>query len=389
MIEGRHPFHDVAIVGAYNTQQAKSLDDHDSVTITMDAAIGALADAGLTFAEVDGVAGPLAGELIYQARIGPAWCIRAIGIGAVLEAAAGIAAGLATTVLIADGAAGLYTYREATAPWTRPANEFTAPYGMFTAAEYALTARRHMQTYGTRPEALATVAATIRNNGSDNPAAVYFGRGPFTAADVLASRMIADPFHLLDCAMTSEGGCGLLLTRADKAADTAKPPVFILGGGTDRFADPYTHPPTLDLGGRRRPDLTNGSVGRRAVEQCWATSGLGPTEVDVCEFYDPFSFEVIRQFEAFGFCLEGEGGDFILGGTIEPTGRFPVTTDGGTMAFGHCGSAQMIQRVARGVHQIRGECKSKQVPDAEVVLCTTSGSGSCATDIVLLGVERP
>jgi acetyl-CoA acetyltransferase len=389
MSEIRHPFQDVAIAGAYNTRQAKSLEGHDSATITMDAAIGALADAGLAFGDVDGVVGPMAGELIYQARIGPAWCIRTVGIAAVLEAASAIASGLATTVLIADGAAGLYTYREATAPWTRPLNEFTAPYGMFTAAEYALTARRHMQVYGTRPEALATVAATIRNNGSDNPEAVYHGRGPFAPSDILASRMIADPFHLLDCSMTSEGGCGLVLTRHDIARDTAKPPVFILGGGSDRFAEAYSHPPTLDLGGRRRPDLTNGWVGRRAVEQCWMTSGLRPGDVDVCEFYDPFSFEVIRQFEAFGFCDEGEGGDFVMGGTIETDGRFPVTTDGGTMAFSHCGSAQMLQRVARGTHQIRRECESGQVPHAEVVLCTTSGSGSCATDVVLLGAERP
>jgi acetyl-CoA acetyltransferase len=78
-----------------------------------------------------------------------------------------------------------------------------------------------------------------------------------------------------------------------------------------------------------------------------------------------------------------------MGGTIEVGGRFPVTTDGGTMAFSHCLSAQMLQRVARGVQQIRGECRSRQVPDAEVVLCTTSGSGSCSTDVILLGAARP
>src|SRR5207245_1125326 len=104
-----------------------------------------------------------------------------------------------------------------TAPWTRPNHEFVVPFGMFTAAEFALIARRHMHRYGTTPEQLATVAATIRNNGHVNPEAIYFGRGPFTADDILASRMVADPFHLLDCAMTSEGGCALVMARADRA----------------------------------------------------------------------------------------------------------------------------------------------------------------------------
>ena len=103
-----------------------------------------------------------------------------MGIPAVLEVAAAIATGLASTVLISAGSAGVYTDRASTAPWTRPSHEFVAPFGMFTAAEFALIARRHMHRFGTPPEALATVAATIRNNGHVNPEACYFGRGPFT-----------------------------------------------------------------------------------------------------------------------------------------------------------------------------------------------------------------
>src|SRR5205814_9937067 len=110
---------------------------------------------------------------------------------------------------------------------------------MFTAAEFALIARRHMHLHGTTPEQLATVSATIRNNGHVNPEAVYYGRGPFTSDDVLASRMVADPFHLLDCAMTSEGGCALVLTTPDRARDVATDPVFILGAGSDSFGPSY------------------------------------------------------------------------------------------------------------------------------------------------------
>jgi acetyl-CoA acetyltransferase len=112
--------------------------------------------------------------------------------------------------------------------------------------------------------------------------------------------------------------------------------------------------------------------------------------VDVCELYDPFSFEIIRQFEAFGFCGPGEGGDYVTSGAIEPGGRHPVTTDGGLMSFSHGGAAvQLLQRVLRGVEQLRGECETMQVEGAEVALCSGGGSGALFTDVLLLGKERP
>jgi acetyl-CoA acetyltransferase len=313
-----------------------------------------------------------------------------MGIPAVLEVAAAVATGLASTVLISAGSAGVYTDRASTAPWTRPSHEFVAPFGMFTAAEFALIARRHMHRFGTPPEALATVAATIRNNGHVNPEACYFGRGPFTVQDILDSRVVADPFHLLDCSMTAEGGCALVLARGDIARNLAEDPIWVLGGNTDHFGPSYQNPPAWDLGGNRRPDLVDGTVGRRAIETAWSMSGLGPDDVDVCELYDPFSFEIIRQFEAFGFCGEGEGGDFVTSGTIEPGGQYPVTTDGGVMSYSHAGaSAQMLQRVIRSVEQLRGECTSNQVEGAEVAMCSNGGSGALFTDVMLLGVERP
>ena len=385
----RHPLHDVAIVGVHNTKQARVLEGHDSRSITFEAGLGAIADAGLSARDIDGVMGQFGSDFVYQARLGPVWrSMNSLGVLAILEAAAAIAAGYATTVLVSGGSAAVYTERASTAPWTRPSNEFVAPFGMFTAAEFALIARRHMHTYGTTPEQLATVAATIRNNGHVNPEAVYFGRGPFTPQDILDSRMVADPFHLLDCSMTSEGGCALVLTTADRARDLANPPVFVLGGNSDHFGPAYQHPPAWDLGGNRRSDLVAGWVGRRAAEQAFAMAGLGPDDVDVCEFYDPFSFEIIRQFEAFGFCKEGEGGDFVMDGTIGPGGRFPITTDGGTMSFSHGGAVvQMLQRVIRGVQQVRGECATRQVEGAEVALCTNGGAGALFNDVLLLGKE--
>jgi acetyl-CoA acetyltransferase len=387
-----HPFRDVAVVGVHNTPQARRLEGHDGRTITMEAALGAVADAGLTPYDIDGVVGGAgATDFVYQHRIGPVWrSMSGAGIPAVLEAAAAIACGFATSVLIASGSAGVYTERESTAPWTRPAHEFVVGFGMFTAAEFALIARRHMEVYGTKPESLATVAATIRNNGHVNPDAIYHGRGPFTPGDILASRMVADPFHLLDCSTTSEGGCALVLQRADRAADGAKDPVFVLGGSTDHYGPSYQHPPSFDLAGRRDPELVNGWVGRRAARAAFATCGLAPRDVDVCEFYDPFSFEIIRQFEAFGFCGDGEGGDFVLDGSIEVGGRNPITTDGGLMSFSHAGAqAQLLQRVIRAVQQLRGECATRQVPGARVAMCSGGGAGALFTDVMLLGRDRP
>ncbi|MGW2150671.1 thiolase family protein [Nonomuraea bangladeshensis] len=377
-----HPFRDVAIVAAHNTRQARTLDGHTTFSITLEAARGVLAEAAVPPAEVDAVFSKHAAELIHALGCGPAWNSNAAsGIAGVLQAASLVATGLASTVLLADGGAGLYTERAATAPWTRPANEFVVPFGLYTAAEFALIARRHMDLYGTTPEQLAEVAATIRNNGHVNPEAVYHGRGPYTPADVLASRMIADPFHLLDCAMTAEGGCALLITTAERAADLPGTPVHILGGGLDTLGPAYRHAPVWD---------ETGHVGRRAARRSFAMAGLSPEDVDVCELYDPFSFEIIRQFEAFGFCGEGEGGDFVMDGRIGPGGRYPITTDGGLMSYSHGGGiVQLLQRVARGVHQLQKRCPTRQVPDARVALCSNGGAGALFTDVILLGSERP
>src|SRR3954471_19598410 len=226
-----HPFRDVAIVGVYNTPQARQLEGHDSYSIAVEGARGALADAGIGIDEVDGIAGQFAAELVLGAQLGP--CSRKLsghGIPTVLEAASMIAFGECEVVVIAAGGAAMYTERSATAPWTRPSNELVMPFGLFTAAEFALMARRHMLSHGTTAEQMAAAAAAIRNNGNVNPDAVYSGRGPFTVDDILASRMVADPFHLLECSMTSEGGCGLVLTTPERARDCATKPAWILGG---------------------------------------------------------------------------------------------------------------------------------------------------------------
>jgi acetyl-CoA acetyltransferase len=384
-----HPFGDVAIVGVHNTVQARHLPDHDSTSIALVGALGALADARISPHHVDGVVGPACAEIAFELGLGP--CTRrpsSLGIPALLDAAALITTGQCEVVLVAAGGAGVHLDHTTTAPWTRPANELVVGYGLFTAAEFALMARRHMLTYGTTPEQLASVAATIRTNGHENPEAVYHDRGPFAIADILASRMIADPFHLLDCAMTSEGGCAIVLVAAERAGESGTP-VWILGGASDSFGPAYTVAPVWDF--QPRPDAEPaGRVGARAARKVFRMAGLTPADVDVAELYDPFSFEIIRQLETFGFCPEGEGGPFVEEGNIAHGGLLPVTTDGGTMSFSHPGiNAQQLQRVIRGVQQLRGTCPTNQVDGAEVALCSNGGSGALFTDVVLLGSERP
>jgi acetyl-CoA acetyltransferase len=383
-----HPFRKVAIATVFNTKQARRLEGHDSYTLALETVQGLVAAAGIELSSIDGLFGSQASRVGHTLGLGPLWTSDAYaGIPAVIQAASLVATGICNTVIVNEGRAGVYTDRSSTAPWTRPSNEFVLPFGMYTAVEFALVARRHMQTYGTKPEHLAAVSATIRNNGHVNPDAVYFDRGPYTVDDILASRMVADPFHLLDCAMTAEGGCGLLITTAERARDIVERPVYILGGGSDSFGPAYQHPPTWDLKGRV-DDIVNGQVGRRASQAAFDMAGLSPSDVDCCEFYDPFSFEVIRQLEAHGFCKPGEGGPYVLDGNIAPGGELPVTTDGGTMSYSH-GGAQLLQRAARGVQQLQGICATGQVEGAEVVLCTNGGAGALFNDVILLGSERP
>jgi acetyl-CoA acetyltransferase len=371
-----------AIVGIHNTRQARRLEGATTRGLILESIRGALDDAGLTLSQVDGVsAGAIGSTLIHDLRVGPAWQGSTFGLGMVQEAAAAIRSGLAKVVVLVAAQAGAHRTRKSTAPWTRPENEFVIPWGLFTAAEFALVARRHMEVYGTTREQLSIVAATIRNNGSANPEAVYAGRGPFKPDDIVASRPVAEPYHLLDCAMTSEGGCALVVADLN-SADVRSKPVYVLGAGEDFLGPSYQFPPSWDLAGRS--GIPNGLVGRRAADLAFAQAGLRREDVAVLELYDPFSFEVIRQLEAFRFCEVGEGGPYVEDGNL---GR-RVTTDGGLMAFSHAGvNPQMMQRVIRGVQQIRGEAGPLQVPDTHVALCSNGGAGALFTTVMLLGDE--
>ncbi len=379
------PYRGVAVVGAYNTRQAKKLEGVSEATLVLDAIRGTLASAGVSAAEVDGLnvstwvtrLGPRDAAQWFGGR--PVWTGTApAGVEAVLEAAAAIATGQCQMALIAAAQCGEYTDRRATVSWTRPSHEFVECWGLYTAAEFALMARRHMHAYGTSREALSEVASAIRMNGARNPEAVMYGR-EVSPEDVVASRLVAEPFHLLDCCINSEGGAGLLLTTAERARDLEVTPIHVLGGALDRQGMAYTTAPVWDR---------YGWVGRRAARLSFEQCGLRPSDVDVAELYDPFSFEVIRQLEAFGFCAEGEGGDFVMGGRIRIDGQLPVATNGGLLSYSHAGLAQMLQKPVNAALQLQGRLPSELcVPDAKVALASNGGSGALFTDVMLLGRE--
>ena len=382
-----NPLHDIAIIATHNTRQARHLEGATDMSLIMEAIREVIKKAGITADDIDGVnvntpvwglspreAGQLLGDQ-------PRWIGNEfMGIAAVLEAAGAIATGQAQMVLIGSAQAGEYRDRGATAPWTRPTHEFVECWGLYTAAEFALCAQRHMHLYGTTAESLAEVAATIRNNGTKHPRAASYGLNALTREDILNSRMVASPYHLLDCCLTTEGGAALLVTSAERARDLHCTPVFILGAGTDRQGLAYTRAPVWD---------TCGTVGQRAAKRSFEQAGLTPRDVDVCEFYDPFSFEIIRQFEMFGFCGIGEGGDFVLDGRIGIDGAFPIVTNGGLMAFSHAGTVQMLQKVIAAVEQLTGSVpKPLKVPDAKVALASNGGLAAFFCDVMLLGLEQ-
>ena len=384
-----HPFRDVAIAGVFNTEQARRLDGHDSASIAVEGALGALHDAGIGVEEVDGIAGQFAADMVLGAHMGP--CSRKLsthGIPTILDAASMIAFGECEVVVIAAGGAAMYTERSATAPWTRPANELVVGYGLFTAAEFALMARRHMLMYGTTPEQLAAV-------GRHDPQQ----RARQSRSGVLRAWSVQGRRH--PC--VAHGGRSVPLARVCDdlrrrlragAHDRSARQRRRRGSGVDpRWRRRHLRP------GVRRPAGVGPARTRRPPGwlcrppcrgKCFELAGLGPDDVDVAELYDPFSFEIIRQLEAFDFCGDGDGGPFVEEGHIGPGGRIPVTTDGGTMSYSHAGlNVQMLQRVIRGVQQLRGTCVSAQVPDAEVALCSNGGSGALFNDVMLLGSERP
>jgi acetyl-CoA acetyltransferase len=300
-------------------------------------------------------------------------------VPAALDAAAAISAGLCHTVLIVGGqAGGLGKEAGRVASYTRPENEFVAAYGSFTAAQFALVAQVYFERHRPSRHKLAGVAATIRNMGHANPEAVMAGRGPYTAEDILNSPAIADPLHRLELCLANEGAAAMVITTLERAKSSRKRPVRLLGGGAEWTRQQYVDPPRYD---------EVWTIGSDAARRMWATTGLRPSDVDVAQLYDANSWEVVRQFEALGFCKEGEGADFAVEIGIGMDGRLPTNTDGGLLSFSALGWAGPTLKVIEAVRQLRGEAGARQVKGAKVAIASGAGSGAQYYNVLLLAAD--
>src|SRR5690625_1920500 len=333
----KHPLHDIAVVGVGMTPQARQLDTN-SLTASVQAAKAALADAGIDHSEVDGICArwPGPGGTVFQPGsadwagllgIHARWIGDTYpqGVPAVLDAAAAIATGQCHTVLITGGQAGVMQAEKGkVASYTRPANEFVEPFGSFTTAQFALVAQRYLHEHPYARSAMAEVAATIRNTGAKNPDAIMYGKGPFTADDVLGAPKIVEPFTRLEVCLANEGAAALIVTSMERARDLPSTPVRVLGGGSEWMRQQYVDPP-------RYEEVWD--IGKDAASRAYEMAELQPEDLDFVQLYDVNSAEVLRQYEALGFCERGEGGPFARETGIDITGGLPTCTDGGVLSF--------------------------------------------------------
>lgn len=376
------------IAGIYQTKQARTLPGRTSQDLVIEAVKGAIADAGLQPRDVDGAAvdwpGPGgaprdAENWAMYLKQPLSWCVShhllTAGVRGILEAAAAVEAGLCDVAVVGSGRAGPFS-TDGAAPGANMSMEFAEPYGSSVMAQFALVATRHMHEFGTTPEQLAHVAATIRNHGHVNPEAVMFGAGPYTAADVLASPLVATPFHRLDCCLMNEGGAAIVITTAERARDLPQQPVPILGGGMEFFQGNYANPPLYR-------DLRH--LGKAAAARAFGRAGVSVDDIDVFSLYDPVSFEVLRQFEVLGLCAEGEGGAFCAGDRLTLNGSCPTNLDGGMLAGSWTGTAQLTLKVIEAVRQLRHVNGARQVADAQLALASNAGSGAQHVELVVLG----
>lgn len=363
-----------AVVGIGETAYTRS-SPHTALELQFQASLAAIADAGLVPNDIDGVipvgitAAP-AEEYVTNLGL-PDLRFSALvphggasAVGALQLAAAAIAAGICSTVLVPAGRsistgarAGVRIHQM---PQFHLVTTYERPLGATAPAQlYAPMARRHMELYGTTSRQLGEIAVTCREHAIGHGNAVM--TTPITIADHQASRMISDPFRLLDCSLESDGGAAYVVTSAERARDLAHMPVELLGSAMGHPDSPSSI--------TQRPDMTRLGVAK-AAPIAFGTAGITPTDVDVAEIYDCFTWVVLCQLEDLGFCAKGEGGPFVEDGRLRLGGALPTNTHGGLLSQGHMLG---MNHVVELVRQLRGHGGATQVPGAEVGLVTGYG----------------
>jgi acetyl-CoA acetyltransferase len=355
-----------------------------SLQLQAEAAREALAEAGLTTADVDAVFTAGREEYLPSVQIAEYLGITPrfsdttnIGGASFLahlgHAVAAIRDGQCEVALITYGSTQRSTRARslgASGAIRGPA-QFESIWGLpLPVGGYALAAARHQHEFGTTSEQLAEVAVSTRAWAALNPKA--FKRDPITIDDVLESTLIAEPLHQLDCCLITDGGGAVVVVAPERARDLPKPPIWIAGHG-----ESHSHLTIANM-----PDLTTTPAALSGAA-AMAMAGITHDDVDVAEIYDSFTITVILSLEALGFCGRGEGGAFVEGGRTGPGGDFPMNTNGGGLSYCHPGMYGIFTLI-EATRQLRGECGDRQVDDARIALCNgTGGALSAAATVVL------
>ena len=352
------------------------------LSLATEASLKAIADAGLTPADIDGIvrcdydtvtpytlaASLGATNMRYWADTGPGGVAPCMMMGLAVGA---LMSGQAKAVLafrslngrseMRLGGRGRKVAPEAVGGFGTY-DEFYVPYGLQTAGQtFALIARRYMIEFGATSEQLGAVALACREHANQTPHAMMADR-PMTLADYMASPMVSSPLRLFDFCLESDGACAVVITLAERARDLPRPPVLIraVAGGV-----PRDHRPGMMFPAVSRHDPTE-LGGRQAGAELWRRAGVGPAEVDIAQLYDCFTISVLLQLEAFGFCGKGEGAAFAASGALKKGGRLPINTGGGHMSEGY---VHGMNHIVQAVRQLRGDA-DMQIDGAELCLCT-------------------
>ncbi len=368
----------IAGVGTAGCGEAPGYTDIELLAL---AAKAAVEDAGLSMRDIDGLctanleAAMWPFNVVEYLKLRPKF-IEGTNIGGaafvahLLPSMLALAAGVCDAVLVCYGSA------QRSSPFGRKERlrarslldpyPYEAPYEPFNPpSSYALLAARHMHQYGTTRRQLAEVAVAARRWAQLNPEA--FARGPLTIEEVLAARMVSDPFTVHDCCLVTDGAGAYVMVRAERARDLPKKPVYVLGSATAVW-----HRSSIGM-----DDLTV-TPSKESGARAFAMAGMAPKDVDVVQTYDAFTINTILALEDLGFCAKGEGGPFVEGGAIAPGGRLPVNTNGGGLSCVHPNMYGTFA-VIEAVRQLRAGCGERQVQGAKLALVNGNGGFSAAS----------
>jgi acetyl-CoA acetyltransferase len=377
----------VAIVGAAETTELGVIPDMSQLQLHADAALNTLKDAGLAIADIDGVA--TAGEsptaVAHYLGITPKW-VDGTSVGGcsfmlhVRHAVAAIQHGLCETVLITHGESGRSgigrgDFRGGGGS-SSLSGQFEAPFGpVGPPTLFTLPVLRYMKQYGMTPEQLAMVAVVQREWAGRNPRASH--RDPITVSDVLNSRLIAYPFHLLECCLVTDGGGALILVAGDRAADFPRKPVYVIGTGES------VETPMVS----QMEDLTSSRAFRVAGKEAMRVAGITHDDVQHMMVYDAFAHLPIYGLEDLGFCKRGEAAGYIWDGNTRPGGKLPLNTNGGGLSYMHSGMYGMYA-LQESVRQLRGTAPA-QVDGVEISLCLGVGGMFGASGCIVMSNIGP